>query len=79
MEIDTDNMDDTILAMLHLTSFPHHGVIRAWKGQNWDAMNRLSEKGMICDPRTKARSVILTEEGARRSEELFYKLFGVTK
>ena len=49
MEIDTDNMDDTILAMLHLTSFPDQGVIRAWKGQYWDAMNRLSEFGMICE------------------------------
>ncbi|HEX7574137.1 MAG TPA: DUF6429 family protein [Bacteroidota bacterium] len=75
MEINTDKIDDTILALLYLTSFPDHGVTRAWKGQDWDAMDRLNEKGMISDPKSKARSVVLTEEGARRSKELFHKFF----
>ncbi len=75
MEIDTDKIDDAVLALLYLTSFRDHGVTRAWKGQDWDAMNRLNEKGMISDPRGKARSVVLTEEGAKRSKELFHKEF----
>ncbi len=48
---------------------------RAWKGFDWDAMNRLHEKGMIADPVNKAKSVVLTDEGLRRSEELFRALF----
>jgi Mn-dependent DtxR family transcriptional regulator len=31
------------------------------------------EKGWISDPKKKARSVWLTDEGARLSEELFQK------
>jgi hypothetical protein len=78
MEIDTDKIDDTVLALLFLTSFPDNGFTRAWKGHDWDAMNRLSEKGMISDPRSKSKSVVLTEEGVRRSEELFKKIFAKT-
>jgi Domain of unknown function (DUF6429) len=35
----------------------------------------LHEKGFIRDPKSKARSVALTEEGLARSEELFEKHF----
>jgi hypothetical protein len=38
-------------------------------------MNRLYEKGFISDPVSKAKSVVFTEEGLRRSEELFRKMF----
>ena len=76
MEMDTNKIEETVLALLYLTSFPDHGVTRAWKGQNWDTMNRLHEKGMISDPKSKAKSVILTAEGAKQSDELFHKLFG---
>ena len=30
---------------------------------DWDAMNRLYERGMILNPVSKAKSVVLTEEG----------------
>lgn len=79
MEPDPDRIDDAVLGLLYLTSFiERHGglaITRAWKGQDWDALDRLHEKGMIADPRGKAKSVILTEEGAKRSQELFEKLF----
>ncbi len=38
-------------------------------------MDRLHKKGYIGDPKSKAKSIILTEEGARLSEELFRKYF----
>ena len=76
MEIDETKIDNTVLALLFLTSFTDHGVTRAWKGQNWDTMNRLYDKGMIADPKTRAKSVCLTEEGANLSEKLFHELFG---
>lgn len=40
-------------------------------------MDRLHQKGYIGDPKSKAKSVTLTEEGARLSEELFRKHFVV--
>ena len=39
-------------------------------------MNRLHQKGLISDPVSKAKSVIFSEEGLRRSEALFRELFG---
>ena len=36
---------------------------------------RLHEKGLICDPVNKSKSLVLTDEGLRRSEELFRQLF----
>jgi hypothetical protein len=72
MTIDNDRIDDAVLALLHLGL---HDKYRAWKGFDWDAMNRLYEKGYISDPVGKAKSVVFTEEGMRRSEELFRKMF----
>jgi len=73
MEIDEEKVDDAVLALLQLTLC---GEGRAWKGHDWDALGRLHEKGLICDPVGKAKSVLLTEEGMKRSAELFERLFG---
>jgi hypothetical protein len=51
-------------------------VVRAWKGHDWDALDRLHQKALISDPKTKAKSVVLRDEGARRAKELFQKLCG---
>lgn len=74
-DIDTDKIDDAVLALLWLTLHDLDGMPRAWKGHDWDAMGRLHEKGMISDPVGKAKSIVLTEEGLRRSEELFRTMF----
>jgi hypothetical protein len=76
MEYDRDKVDDAVLALLWLTSFEDRYGPRAWKSHDWDAMDRLYEKGFISDPKSKAKSVILTETGMERSKELFEKLFG---
>jgi hypothetical protein len=52
-----------------------HDGDRAWKGHDWDAMERLREKGFILNPVGKAKSVVLTEEGLRESERLFNEMF----
>ncbi len=72
MEIDTDKIDDAVLALLWLTL---HDERRAWKGFDWAALGRLHEKGLIADPANKAKSVVLTDEGLTRAEELFKALF----
>jgi hypothetical protein len=73
MEYDKDKVDEMVLALLYLTL---HDGNRAWKGHDWDAMDRLHEKGMIGEPAGKAKSVWLTDEGLRRSEKLFMEHFG---
>ena len=75
MEPDTDKIDEAILALLSLTL---HDGGRAWKSFDWEAMNRLHEKGYISNPIGKAKSVVLSEEGLSESERLFEKLFAKT-
>ena len=72
MGVDTDKIDDAVLALLYLTLHDHR---RAWKGFDWDALDRLYQKGLICDPVNKAKSVVFTEEGLKRAEELFQAMF----
>jgi hypothetical protein len=72
MAIDLDRIDDTVLGLLWLTL---HDENRAWKGFDWDALDRLHQKGLIADPANKAKSVVLSDEGLRRAEELFNVLF----
>ncbi len=72
MDIDTDKIDEAVLALLYLTL---HAGGRAWKTFDWDAMNRLHAKGYISNPVGKAKSVAFTEEGLSHAESLFKKLF----
>lgn len=51
MTFDKDRIDDAVLALLYLGL---HDQYRAWKGFDWDAMNRLYDKGFISDPIGKA-------------------------
>jgi hypothetical protein len=76
MDYDKDKVDEMVLALLFLTL---HGEGRAWKGHDCDAMDRLHKKGIIIDPVGKAKSVALTEEVEKRSEELFRKQLCSTK
>ena len=76
MEIDTDRIDRTVLALLYLGL---HDGCRAWKGFDWAVMDRLHEKGFISDPVSKAKSVVFTEEGLREAERLFRELFVVRR
>ena len=76
MEYDADNLDELVLALLHLNSFTDYVSTRAWKGFDWDSLERLHSRGLISDPKSKARSVVLTDEGARLARELFEKHLG---
>ena len=72
MEFDTTKIDEAVLALLYLGL---HDGTRAWKGFDWEALNRLHEQGCISDPRGKAKSVAITEDGLERAKRLFEKLF----
>jgi hypothetical protein len=75
MEYDQNKVDEVVLALLFLNSYQEYNALRAWKSFDWDSMNRLHEKGYISNPKSKAKSVILTEEGRILAEELFKKHF----
>jgi len=79
MKPNLDKIDEAVLALLHLTSFTEgkgeFAFTRAWKGHDWDALGRLHEKGFISDPKNKNKSVVLSQEGCQRAEELFRRLF----
>ncbi|HXT82014.1 MAG TPA: DUF6429 family protein [Acetobacteraceae bacterium] len=75
MGIDTDKIDDTVLALLSLTL---HDGFRAWKGHDSDVLDRLYRKGVIDNPVGKAKSVVFTEEGLVESKRLFAALFART-
>ena len=68
-------VEELTLALMHLTAFEEHGAVRSWKGHSWEVLNRLHERGWISNPVSKAKSVILTEDGANRSREMFEKHF----
>ncbi|HEY3328976.1 MAG TPA: DUF6429 family protein [Capsulimonadaceae bacterium] len=77
MELDHDKIDDVVLALLALNQFGRRGLdeVRAWKGMDWDALNRLYEKGLIYDPKNKAKSVVFSDEGLELANELLERLF----
>ena len=72
MNIDDEKIDDAALALLQLTL---HDGCRAWKGMDFEVMDRLHDKGFILNPVNKTESVVLTEQGIERSEQLFVQLF----
>ena len=74
MELDETKIDEAVLALLYLTLSPRDH--RAWKSFDWDAMNRLHEKGFILNPASKTKSVVLTEEGEELAKQLAHKMFG---
>jgi hypothetical protein len=72
-DIDTDKLAEAAIAILSLTLHDHG---RVWKSLDWDLMALLEEKGWIVEARTKAKSVVLTEDGERVAKELLRKHFG---
>lgn len=77
IDADTDRIDEAVLALLYLGlhDADEYGA-RAWKGFDWGAMDRLHQKGVIGDPRSKAKSVALDAAGIAAAERAFKKLFG---
>jgi hypothetical protein len=72
LDYDREKVDEIVLALLWLTL---HDDYRAWKGHDWDVLARLHQRGYIDDPRNKAKSVLLSEEGKQRSRKLFARYF----
>jgi hypothetical protein len=68
---DEDRIDAVLLTLLHLNAFGDGPVTRAWKGFDWDALDRLHDLAPISAPKSKAKWVVLSGAGARRAAEPF--------
>ena len=75
MDYDKDKVDEMTLALLFLASSTDQYGTRAWKGLNRGGLDRLHAKGYISDPQSKSPTLLLSEEGARLSRELFQRNF----
>jgi len=71
-DLDRDALGDAALALMALTLHDHG---RAWKQYPWEVTDLLHEKGMIADPRNKAKSVVLTEQGEARALQVLRERF----
>lgn len=78
MKFDDDKIDEDVLALLYLTAFREKKDLpwRTWKGHDWSALDRLCEKGFISDPKNKAKSVVMTEEGYAKAKALCEAKYG---
>ncbi|WPN31119.1 DUF6429 family protein [Pseudomonas sp. P5_109] len=74
MEYDDKLIEDAVLALLATFSFDSGN---AWKGFDFEVMNRLHEHGFISDPVNRKKSIWLTEEGLERGRRIAGQLFGV--
>ena len=74
--LNQEKLSEAALAILGLTAFRDQHIVRAWKGMDWDLLDALYQKGWIEDPKGKAKSVVLTDEGARLAEDLLQRHFG---
>jgi hypothetical protein len=77
MDYNKDKVDEMVLALLYLTNFKDRkdSPYKAWKGLDWDVLNRLYEKDYIYDPKNKNKSVMFTEDGFVLCKQLFQKYF----
>jgi hypothetical protein len=80
MEYDKDKVDEYTLALLYLVMHDENEYgARAWKGFDWNTMDRLFEKGFIGDPVGKSKSVVITPKGCQKAKNLFEKHFQKSK
>jgi hypothetical protein len=68
-------LDDVVLGLLWSNSFEGYGAHRAWKSLPWDVLDRLHAQGLIEDPRSKNKSVVLSEEAIARGRAVYLEQF----
>ncbi|ROO14856.1 hypothetical protein BK676_20520 [Pseudomonas fluorescens] len=66
-------IDDAVLALLAAYSSDDGN---AWKGYDFEIMNRLHAQGLISNPVNRNKSIWLTEEGLERGREIAERMFG---
>ena len=74
MKYDEKLVEEAVLALLATFSSDNGN---AWKGFDFEVMNRLHAKDLISNPVSKSKSIWLTAEGLERGREIADRLFGV--
>lgn len=72
MTYDESKIEDAVLALLATFSFDGG---RAWKGFDFDIMDRLHAQDLIDNPASKSKSVWLTPRGLERGRKIAEQLF----
>jgi hypothetical protein len=75
MAYDESKIEDTVLALLAAFSFEGG---RAWKGFDFDVMDRLHAQDFIDNPASKNKSVWLTPQGLERGRKIAERLFSTS-
>jgi DNA-binding PadR family transcriptional regulator len=75
---ESDLLEDLTLFLLYAHSWREKVgkdlyVFRSWKGYDFDVLDHLAEKGYISSSH-RTKSVILTDEGVKRGQELKQRL-----
>ena len=70
MKYDLQRAGDLVLALMQLGL--HEGS-RTWKSYDWTVLDDLFERGLISDPKSKSKSVVLTDEGMALSRTMAAK------
>jgi len=74
-DFDAERIAEMAMALMYLAFHGEGPALRAWKSLDWDVLELLHEKGWISDPKSKARSVGVTQEGERQGKMLFERNF----
>jgi hypothetical protein len=73
MDYDREKTAELALALLYLNTFDDSFGVRAWKNIAWEVLDYLYDKGYITDPKTKSKSVAVSEEGLEAAKAMFEK------
>lgn len=72
-----EQIKELTLLLIYLTSWtekePYGEYQRAWKGYNFDILNKLESENMIGGSTYKAKSTYITEQGIEKAKELMKK------
>lgn len=67
MDCNETKIDEATLGLLYLNMWEEQSTTRAWKSFDWDTLDRLHQKGFIDNPKGKAKSIVVTQEGRKKA------------
>ena len=73
-----EQIKELTLLLLYMTSWKEKDIfgdecIRAWKGYDFDILNKLQDENLIGGSTYKAKSTYLTNKGIEKAKELMEK------
>lgn len=68
-----EQIEDLTLLLLYLQSWKEYNSLRAWKGYDFNVLNKLNEKGLV-DDKHGNKSLYITEEGIERAKTIMAKI-----